>query len=102
MKSIQSVEDLEPLIAFYAGILGEKPGRLMAALSLLADLEFTDDWREAAPEVRLAIELAKTLTADLFKQIMAEQSGGNEDTLTADIEALFAKWTNGRPGGKES
>lgn len=98
MKSIQSIDDLEPLISYYAGILGENPGRLMAALSLLADLEFTDDWRSLAPEIRLSLELAKTLTADVFKRLIAEQSNPNDEKLTADLDNLFTHWTNGHHG----
>jgi hypothetical protein len=99
MEPIKSVEDIEPLISFYTGLLGEKPGRLMAALSFLADLEYTEDWRKVSPRVRLSIEFAKTLTADVFKQMMAEQdSNGRRDDLAAEIEALFKPQPDGRHG----
>ena len=98
-RPIRTTDDLEPLISYYAGVLGEKPGRLMAALSLLADLEFTDDWRTIAPEFRLSIELAKVLTADVFNQLMAEQGDGSGEKLSIEIETMFARWTNGHHNG---
>jgi hypothetical protein len=99
MEPIKSVVDIEPLISFYIGLLGEKPGRLMVALSFLADLEYTEDWRNVSPEVRLSIELAKTLTADVFKQMMAEQeNNSSSDNLAAEIEALFKPRPDGRHG----
>lgn len=93
---IRTVDDLEPLISFYAGILGEKPGRLIAALSLLTDLEFTNDWQAVAPEVRLSISLARTLTADVFRRLMAEQ--GSDGREAEEIAALFGRWTNRHDG----
>lgn len=42
MRPVNSIEDLQPLLDFYGKTLGELPGELMAALSLLADLEYTE------------------------------------------------------------
>lgn len=88
-KPIKTVDDLEPLISYYTSLMGEKPGRLMTALSLLADLEFTEDWKQTAPEFRLSIELAKKITAEVFNQLVAEQGDEGHDELADELNALF-------------
>ena len=96
MRSIKSLDDLQPLVDFYTGTMGEWPGRLMAALSLLADLEYTDGWEETAPEARLSVKLAGALVADVLKRIVAAQP---QVDLKAEVEAMLADWTKGN-GGK--
>lgn len=96
-RPIKSVEDLQPLVDFYAATIGELPGRLMAALSLLADLEYTEGWEAASLEVRLSTKLAGALVADVFKRLVAAQP---EADLKAEIESLLAKWAADN-GGKE-
>jgi len=92
MRAIQSAEDLQPLLDYYAGTLGELPGRLMAALSLLADLEYMEGWSETSPEVRLSLKLTTTLVADVFRRLIAQQA---DVDLKAEVEAMIAQWTNG-------
>lgn len=92
MEPIRSADDLEPLIDYYSKLLGENPGRLMAALSLLADLEYSEDWKRIAPQVRLSIELAKELTADVFNRLVAAQGDERGDALADELNALFKRW----------
>ena len=96
MRPIKSLDDLQPLVDFYTGTMGEWPGRMMAALSLLADLEYTEGWEETAPEARLSVKLAGALVADVLKRIVAAQP---EPDLKADVEAILANWAKGN-GGK--
>lgn len=96
VRPIRSVEDLQPLLDFYGGTMGELPGRLMAALSLLADLEYTDRWDENTPPARLSVKLAGALVADVLKRLLVAQP---EPDLKAEAEAMLAKWTKGN-GGK--
>ncbi len=95
MRPIKTFEDLQPLLDFYTGAMGELPGRLMVALSLLADIEYTDGWEQAAPEARLTVQLAGAITADVFKRIVAAQP---EVDLKAEVEAMLAKWTKNNGG----
>lgn len=95
MRPVKSVEDLQPLLDFYTGAMGELPGRLMAALSLLADLEYTEGWGKAAPEARLSVQLAGAVVADAFKRIVAAQP---EVDLKAEVETMLAKWTKSNGG----
>lgn len=88
-RQIRTIEDLQPLLEFYAGTLGEAPGRLMAALSLLADLEFSDSWEGISPEARLSVRLAGALVADVFKRLLAAQP---ETDLKAEVETVLARW----------
>ena len=98
MHPIKSVEDLQPLLDFYCGTMGELPGRLMVALSFLTDLEYTDGWYRNAPEARLSVKFTGSLVADVLKNLLAEQT---EVDLKAEVEKMLAKWT-GRNGGKEA
>ncbi len=98
MRPIKSVEDLQPLLDFYASTMGELPGQLMAALSLLADLEYTEGWDKTAPEARLSVKLAGALVADVFKRLVAAQP---EADWKAEAETMLAKWAKGE-GGKEA
>lgn len=95
MRSIQSLDDLQPLVDYYASSMGEQPGRLMVALSLLADIEYTDGWGQVAPEARLSVKLAGALVADVLKRIIAAQP---EVNVKAEVEAMLAKWTQGDGG----
>lgn len=74
MRPIKSVEDLQPLVDFYSNTLGDLPGPLMAAMSLLADLEYTEDWDKTSPEARLSVRLAAALVADVFKRLVTSQN----------------------------
>ena len=98
MHPIKSVDDLQPLVDFYCGTMSELPGRLMAVLSLLTDLEYTDGWENTAPEAQLSVKFAGALVAEVLKELLAEQT---EVDLRAEVEKMLAKWT-GRNGGKEA
>ncbi len=98
MRPIKSIEDLQPLLDFYTGTMGELPGRLMATLSLLADIEYTEGWEKATPEARLSVTLAGAIVADVFKRIVAAQP--NVD-LKAEVEAMLAKWTKSNGGSAQ-
>lgn len=71
----QLTEDERLTADFYGRSLGRLPGRLMAALSLLADLRYSSDWTTASEQTRQAVESAEAFVADVF-----------HDLVQADVE----------------
>jgi hypothetical protein len=96
MRPIQTVDDLQPMLDFYTGSMGEWPGKLMVALSFLADIEYTEGWYKVAPEARLSVDLAGALIGDVLTHIVAAQP---EVNAKAEVEALLARWAP-RPVGQ--
>ncbi|MGQ0604515.1 MAG: hypothetical protein ACT4QE_22775 [Anaerolineales bacterium] len=77
-------------VGFLHRLDGRTAGPIDGGVSLLADIEYTDGWAQAAPEARLSVQLAGAITADVFKRIVAAQP---ETGLKAEVEAMLAKWT---------
>lgn len=85
------LEELEPLIDYYARQMGQLSGRLMAALSVLTDLEDAQIWREQPAEVTEPVHQARLLVASVLKVVMASQEVGEHGDEELDAaEAIRA------------
>lgn len=65
---------LLPLIEYYEREMGELPGRLMMAVSLLGDLKLMSGWEEQSPEVCAAVEKAEALVVSVMIRIRNAQA----------------------------
>ncbi len=99
----KGLEPIEPLIEYYARQMGQLSGRLMAALSFLADLEDAHDWESHTVQVQESVHYSRLLIASVLKMVAASQESGSElelDAAEAIREALrhLANGSNGDTG----
>ncbi len=74
------LEPIEPLVEFYAREMGQLAGRLMAALSLLVDLEDSYGWDQQSPQAQESVRYARLLVASVLRIVAAAQAEGEDDT----------------------
>ena len=85
----QLTEDEQLTADFYDRSLGRLPGRLMAALSLLADLRYSSDWTAVSEQTRQAVESAEAFVADVFRDLVqAEAETPDQLTMNNTQRAL--------------
>lgn len=66
---------LAPLIDYYTREMGELPGRLMIAASLLEDVKLMPGWSSQPPETRAAVEQAAALVVSVMLRLLREWQG---------------------------
>lgn len=99
----KGLEAIEPLIEYYSRQMGQLSGRLMTALSFLADLENGHDWDNHTAQVRESVHYARLLVASVLKIVVAaqeaEQGHEGQEAAAAMREALN-RFLNGKNGGQ--
>ncbi len=73
MSDSNDLEPIKPLIEFYAREMGPLAGRLMAALSLLTDLEDAHGWDEQGEQARQTVRYSRLLVAAVLREVAAAQ-----------------------------
>jgi len=97
----EGLEPIEPLIDYYSRQMGQLSGRLMTALSFLADLEDGHDWDGHAPHVRDAVHYSRLLIASVLKLVAAAQAdeSDRERRAAEAIREALRYLANGENGG---
>ncbi len=74
------LEPIEPMVEYYAREMGQLAGRLMAALSLLTDLEDAYGWREQSQQARETVHYSRLLVASVLRIVAAAQADQDDET----------------------
>lgn len=82
------LELIEPLVDYYTREMGQVAGRLMVALSLLADLEDSHGWDCQPEQNRQPVRHARLLVASVFRIVAdAQARQGDELGMAQAIDA---------------
>ena len=86
----RGLDPIEPLVEYYAREMGQIAGRLMAALSLLVDLEDSYGWDGQSAQARETVRYARLLVASVLRIAAAAEAeqGGQTDKAEAVDDAL--------------
>ncbi len=92
----RGLEPIEPLVEYYAREMGQLAGRLMAALSLLADLEDSYGWEGQSAQARETVRYSRLLVASVLRIVVAGQAERGDETGLAEAidEGLRRLWDN--------
>ena len=84
------LEPIAPMIEYYAREMGQLAGRLMAALSLLVDLEDSHGWEAQSAQARHTVHYSRLLVASVLRVVAAAQAEQGDETGMAEAidEAL--------------
>ena len=80
------LEEIEPLIEYYARQMGPLSGRLMAALSFLEDMRNSHNFNTQDEQVQRAIYYSSLLVTSVLRMVAASQ----ENASQAEQEAAAA------------
>ncbi len=94
------LESIEPLVEYYTREMGQLAGRLMAALSLLVDLEDSYSWREQGKQATDTVHYSRLLVASVLRIVATAQlvEGGEMDMGRA-IDEHLQRFSRGEQGG---
>ena len=96
----RGLEPIEPLVEYYAREMGELAGRLMAALSLLADLEDSHGWDGQSAQARETVRYSRLLVASVLRIVAAAQAErGDEIGLAGAIDGALRRVADDRDEG---
>ncbi|MDP9365328.1 MAG: hypothetical protein M3Q10_14075 [Chloroflexota bacterium] len=96
----RGLEPIEPLVEYYAREMGQLAGRLMAALSLLADLEDSYGWDDQSAQARETVRYSRLLVASVLRIVAAAQAErGDETGLAEAVDGALRRLTDDRNGG---
>ncbi len=99
----EGLEPIEPLVEYYAREMGQLAGQLMAALSLLADLEDSYGWDGQSAQARETVRYSRLLVASVLRIVAAAQAEQGDETGLAGAvdDGLRRLWDerNGERGG---
>ena len=84
----RGLEPIEPLVEYYEREMGQLSGRLMAALSLLVDLEDSYGWASQGTMARDAVHYSRLLVASALRIVAAVQVDQGDELGMA--EASYA------------
>ncbi len=88
----KGLEPIDPMIEYYAREMGQLAGRLMAALSLLTDLQDAYGFAEMNQQARDTIHYSRLLVQSVLRIVAAAQADEGDETGMADaIENFLAK-----------
>ena len=93
------LEPIEPMVQYYAREMGQMAGRLMAAMSLLVDLEDGYGWNEQGKQARDTVHYSRLLVASVLRIIATaqlEQDG--EMDMGKAIDAYLQQFNRGTGG----
>lgn len=97
------LEPIEPMVEYYAREMGQLAGRLMAALSLLVDLEDSYGWDGQSAQARDTVRYSRLLVASVLRIVAAAQAEQGDETgmaraIDEGMQRRFAA-QNGGEGG---
>ncbi len=91
------LEPIEPMIEYYARETGQLARRLMAALSLLVELEDSFGWSGQSQQARETVHYARVLIASVLRIVAAAQAEqGDEMDLGKAIEEYLNRLSDDR------
>ena len=86
----RGLEPIEPLVEYYEREMGQLSGRLMAALSLLVDLEDSYGWASQGTMARDTVHYSRLLVASVLRIVAAAQvDQGDELGMAEAIDAVL-------------
>ncbi len=95
----RGLEPIEPLVEYYAREMGQLAGRLMAALSLLADLEDSYGWDGQSLQARETVRYSRLLVASVLRSVAAGQvKRGDETGLAEAVDDALRRLRDDRNG----
>lgn len=96
----RGLEPIEPMVDYYAREMGQLAGRLMAALSLLVDLEDSYGWDAQSAQAQETVRYARLLVASVLRIVAAGQVEQGDDLGMADaIDGSLRRLFADRNGG---
>ena len=96
----RGLEPIEPLIEYYEREMGQLSGRLMAALSLLVDLEDSYGWAEQGAMAQESVHYSRLLVASVLRIVAAAQADqGDELGMTEAIDAALQRLAGANSDG---
>ena len=96
----EGLETIEPMIEFYTREMGALADRLMAALSLLTDLEDAYGWDSQGAQARDTVHYSRLLVASVLRIVAAAQAEtGDETGMGEAIQAWLDRMSQGAGGG---
>lgn len=88
----RGLEPIEPLVEYYEREMGQLSGRLMAALSLLVDLEDSHGWSDQGAMARDSVRYSRLLVASVLRLVAAAQAAQADTLSTAEaIDAALRR-----------
>ncbi len=95
----KGLEPIEPLVEYYEQEMGQLSGRMMAALSLLVDLEDSHGWAEQEAMAREAVHYSRLLVASVLRIVAAAQlDQGDELGMAEAIDSAMQRLATGSKG----
>ena len=95
----EGLEPIEPLVEYYAREMGQFAGRLMAALSMLTDLEDSHGWEGQSDQARETVRYSRLLVASVLRIVAAAQAErGDETGLAGAVEGALRRLADDRNG----
>ncbi len=80
--------------------MGELAGRLMAALSMLVDLEDSYGWDGQPAQAQDTVRYSRLLVASVLRIVVAGEAELGDETGMADaVDATLRRLLDGRNGG---
>ena len=97
----RGLEPIEPLVEYYAREMGQLGGRLMAALSLLVDLEDSYGWDGQSAQARDTVRYSRLLVASVLRLVVAAQAErGDETGLEGAVDDALQRLIERQNGGQ--
>ncbi len=94
------LQPIEPLVEYYAREMGQLGGRLMAALSLLVDLEDSYGWDGQSTQARETVRYSRLLVASVLRIVVAAQAEqGDETGMAGAIDDALQRLIERSNGG---
>lgn len=88
----RGLEPIEPLVEYYEREMGQLSGRMMAALSLLVDLEDSYGWQNQDAMAREAVHYSRLLVASVLRIVAAAQlEQGDELGMAEAIDGALQR-----------
>ncbi len=95
------LEPIEPLVEYYVREMGQLAGRLMAALSLLVDLEDSYGWDKQSAQARETERYSRLLVASVFRIVATAQANQGDDTGMADaVDGMLRRLFDAQDGSE--
>ncbi len=96
----RGLEPIEPLIEYYEREMGQIAGRLMAALSLLVDLEDSYGWDGQSAQARDTVRYSRLLVASVLGIVaVAQAQQGDETGMGGAIDDSLRRLLDNQNGG---
>jgi len=97
----RGLEPIEPMVDYYSRQMGQLAGRLMAALSLLVDLEDSYGWDGQTTQARETVRYSRLLVASVLRIVAAQAPQGDETGLAGAIDDTLQRRFDHQNGAHE-